>query len=279
MLRKIFLLVPVLLSLGGCCANSFNKGSIGSPKYTNKSAATTDLNQENLRALNSTTNKSKIGTIRMQALRDTALSVGARGGLAYRATEINNILARYEKTLSRVFNFQHMLLDNNVLPPVLLEARNTLNLTGEDIIRISDRQYQIYKQARFVTAPPTWRDYLWLNYSKPETPDKTMLPRTKAEKIVWEKYIDDGWKSGVLQAELIYKENVARIKRDYDGMIRYRKLLDQNMVSAPFVASLDLGITGDAENMNVNDRVLRITAFPSLQQDGNQWKTEIIAHE
>lgn len=267
MLKKVMVLVLVGYSCVGCA------------RYTSKSNEITVLNQQNLRTLHSTTNKSDIGTIRMQALRDTALSVGARGGLASRAKEINNVLLGYEKTLNRVFNFHRMLLDNNVLPPILLEARDTLSLTGDDIIRIADRQYQIYKQARFVTAPPTWNDYLWLNYGKPETPDKTMLPRTKAEKIVWQKFIDDGWKSGVLQAELIYKENIARIKRDYTGMIRYRTLLDQNMVSAPFVASLDLGITGDANNMNVNDRVLRITAFPSLQIDGDKWKTETIIHE
>ena len=51
------------------------------------------------------------------------------------------------------------------------------------------------------------------------------------------------------------------------------------MVSAPFVATLDLGITGNKSNLTINDRVLRITAFPSLQTDGSQWKTEIRPYE
>ena len=223
--------------------------------------------------------KTKINNIRIQALRDTALSVGARGGLASRANEINQFLLGYENYLSRVFNFYGMLLDNNVLPPVLVEARKTLSLTGNDIIRIADRNYQILHQAKFVTSPPTWRDYLWMDYHSPETPDKSLLPKNTAEQAIWSKYIDEGWEAGIVQASSIFQENINRLKRDYDGMIRYRRLLAQNMVSAPYVATLDLGITGDGSNLTVNDRVLRITAFPSLQADGSVWKTEITPHE
>ena len=60
-----------------------------------------------------------IGAIRFQSLQDTALSIGARGGLAFRSCELNKLLLRNEKLLNRVFNFNAMLLDKNVLPPVL----------------------------------------------------------------------------------------------------------------------------------------------------------------
>jgi defect-in-organelle-trafficking protein DotC len=51
------------------------------------------------------------------------------------------------------------------------------------------------------------------------------------------------------------------------------------MVTPPFVSSIELGITGDRNNLTVNDRILKITAFPSLQTDGSQWKTEIKTHD
>ena len=38
---------------------------------------------------------------------------------------------------------------------------------------------------------------------------------------------------------------------------------------------LDLGITGGGSDLTVNDRVLRITAFPALQNRWPEWKTEI----
>jgi defect-in-organelle-trafficking protein DotC len=220
-----------------------------------------------------------VGALRASSLRETALSLGARGGLAERAQYINGILLNYEPLLAKIFNFYGLLLDNDILPPVLIEGRNTLNLTGNDAIRIADRNYKILAQARFVTAPPTWREYLWMNFDVPEMPDRSLLPRSKPERIMWERDLEEGWQAGLKQGDLIYTENINRLVRDYKGMIMYRHLLAQNIVSPPYVASLDMGITGNGQDMTINDRVLRITAFPALQSDGEGWKTEIHTYE
>lgn len=62
-------------------------------------------------------------------------------------------------------------------------------------------------------------------------------------------------------------------------MILYRKLLAQGMITPPFVSSIELGITGDRNNLNVNDQIFKITAFPSLQTDPSQWKTKITLND
>lgn len=252
--------------------------SNGCSRY--RSIDTNPVHLEDLKSLSANNfAKTHLGVIRAQAIRDTALSVGARGGLAWRAAEINKVLTYNEKKLYRLFNFNAMMLDKNVLPPVLLEGRNTLTLGGTDTIRIADRTFIILSQAKFVTAPPIWRDYLWLCHAVPETPDRSLLPRTREERAVWSRYIEEGWYAGIQQADLIFKENLGRIKRDYEGMIRYRTLLAQRMVSPPFVAELDMGVTGGGADLTVHDRVLRITSFPALQPDSVNWKTEIIPHE
>lgn len=236
--------------------------------------------KENLKnATGKSDTQAAIGVIRAQALRETALSLGARGGLADRAQQINGTLLNYEPLLAKIFQFYGILLDDNILPPVLVEARNTLNLAGNDAIRIADRTYKIIAQARFVTAPPTWREYIWMSYDVPELPDRSLLPRTKPERIMWERDLEEGWQAGLKQADLIYRENVNRLVRDFNGMIMYRKLLAQNMVSPPYVATMDMGVTGNGDDMAVNDRVLRITAFPQLQASGEGWKTEIHTYE
>lgn len=241
---------------------------------------TSNLNSLQTLSYGGTLSQSKVGVLRAQFLRDTALSIGARGGLAWRATQINRILLQHENMLYRLFNFHAMLLDKNVLPPVLIEGRNTLSVGGTDTIRIADRTYQILSQAKFVTAAPTWRDYLWLSYQPPETPDRSLLPRDRVERLVWKNFIEEGWRAGIQQAELIFRENIGRLKRDFEGMVRYRTLLAQNMVSPPFVAELDMGITGGGSDLTVHDRLLRITAFPTLQNNsGQKWKTEITPHE
>lgn len=217
--------------------------------------------------------------IRNIGLRDTALSLGARAGLAWRAAEINTLVARNERHLDLIYNFNSLLLDHNVLPPVLIEGRQTLDQASDDVIRVADRAYTIQAQARFVTMAPTWRDYLKMHFKDPDMPDSSLMPRNEVEKNVWDRYLDEGWQAGVTQGDVIFAENLGRLKRDYEGMVRYHTLLAQNMVSLPFVAQVNLGVTGGDSEMAVNDRILRITTLPRLNTASNEWNALVTADE
>ena len=219
-----------------------------------------------------------MGAIKRQALTEEAASLGARAGLAYRSNQINQMLKQQEQTLDDTYNFRGLILHNNVLPPVLIEGHNSLNLAGPNTIRAAQRTYQIVSPPHFVTAAPTWRDYLWMNYKAPDLPSKALLPSNDAERKIWNASIKQGWQNGVIQGNSIFSTNLGRLKRDYTGMILYRKLLKQNIVSAPFVAQADLGVTDDSEDVRINDRILRITALSSLNPNSSTWKT-IIRHE
>ncbi|MDP3562244.1 MAG: type IV secretion system DotC family protein [Legionellaceae bacterium] len=219
--------------------------------------------------------KATTGKIREMALKETALSLGAQSGLAWRAQIIDDQLVAQTRNLDTIYDFNALLLENNVLPPVLLEGRNTLNLADTQTIRISDRTYKVAKQAHFVTTPPEWRQYLWMDYTKPEYPHVSLLPTTKEEREIWQAYVAKGWQQGVDQANTILEESIARIKEDFTGMILYRKLLAMNMVSPPYVSHVDLGVTGDGEEIHIDDRVLRITALPALNINSNEWKAAI----
>lgn len=224
-------------------------------------------------------NRKKTGRIRQMALRETALSLGAQAGLAWRAKAIDEELTKQTRTLDTIYDFNSLTLEHNILPPVLLEGRNTLNLADNQNIRISDRTYKVSKQAHFVTTPPTWRQYLWLDYVKPEYPNHTLLPKTKVERKVWCMYTAKGWKNGIDQANTILEDNIARIKEDFGGMILYRKLLAMNMVSPPYVSHTDLGVTGDATEIHIDDRVLRITALPALNINSKEWRAAVAKDE
>lgn len=213
--------------------------------------------------------------IRYQAIQETALSLGAQSGLAWESKNIDEQLARQESTLEKIYAFNALILDHNILPPVLLEGRNILNLADTSTIRVADRRYKIARQACFVTTAPNWRQYLWMDYTQPEKPSDTLLPEDKTEQQIWDYYTAIGWSEGVKQAGVIFSNNVARLKEDFNGMILYRKLLAQNMVSPPFVANTDLGVTGDAAEINIDDRVLRITALPQLDADSSHWNAVV----
>jgi len=218
-------------------------------------------------------------SIRLNAIQETALSVGARAGLSWRAKQIDAVLQDNTRHLNQLYNFNAMLLDHDVLPPVLAEGNAVLNLASPDTIRIADRTYKIISQARFVTAAPTWRQYLWMDYSPPEAPDRTLLPKTDEEQQIWDAYIKQGWQDGIKQANQIFQANLNRLTRDYNGMALYRKLLAQNIISKPYVAKTNLGITGGGNSMSINDQVLRITALPQLNANSSAWKPVIATKE
>ncbi len=217
-----------------------------------------------------------INKIRLQALQQTALEVGAQGGLAKQSNDINHDLVAKARQLDQTFNFHPMILHNNVLPPVLVEGRTLLDQSAPDTLRIADHTYKIVKQARFITAPPTWRTYLWMDYKKPAAPDPTLIPQTVQEEKVWKRYVTQGWQQGIEQANTIFNANLARLKQDYAGMVLYRKLLALKMISKPYVATTELGITGDHKQIAINDQLLRITALPQLQTDSDKWRSAII---
>ncbi|MDF1758537.1 MAG: type IV secretion system DotC family protein [Legionellaceae bacterium] len=215
------------------------------------------------------------GKIRVTALKEMALTVGAQSGLASRAKLIDDELVKQTKNLDAIYDFNALILENNVLPPVLLEGRKTFNMADTQTIRISDRTYKVAKQAHFVTTPPGWRQYLWMDYSKPEMPHVSLLPNTKEEREIWYAYVTQGWQNGIDQANTILEESIARIKEDFTGMILYRKLLAMNMVSPPYVSHTDLGVTGDEKEIHIDDKVLRITALPALNMNSNQWRAAL----
>lgn len=259
-MKKITLLFIMMLLLQGCSCQPTSGGGVGSlPELKRLSAKAVKESPQ------------KTGVIRQQALQDTALTLGAQAGLADRAKQINHILEAQDKRLSAAFDFNLLLLPENVLPPVLVEGQSDLKLDTDTSIRLADRTYKILKQARFVTAPPIWRDYIWLKYTNPEVPHNSLLPKNCEEQKIWDKYVAQGWEAGQRQAETIFAENLARLKEDYQGIILYRKLLSQGMVSQPYVGRSELGVTGDSNNMRINDQVLRITALPALQENTKRW--------
>ena len=265
-MTKIIITLALACLLSGCSSTTH-------VQETGKVADLDDLMQ--LYQVDPTQTPDGVNSIRFTALKETAMSVGAQAALAKRSKQMNEILESQEKTLDTIFNFNALLMDDNILPPVLTEGRNTLNQDDPNTLRLADRSYKIIKQAHFVTTPPNWRNYLELQYDFPEKPNRTLLPKNHLEQEVWEEYILNGWEEGLQQARTIFTDNLARLKLDMNGIILYRILLAQHMVSPPYVAKTELGVTGGSDELHVNDHALRITALPSLKPDSSTWKPAV----
>lgn len=221
--------------------------------------------------------EAKIPRLRLDAMKASALSYGTQAGLARRTYEIRQTIEARASQLNRIYDFCGLMLERSVIPPVLAESRGTVQVTGPDLLRVSDATYQIVAQARFSTACPSWRDYLitGVTFQMPDN-DVTLAPRDADEQRFWQAQVSQGWTAGVQQADQVFQAELARLDRDYKGMVLYRHLLTQRMVSLPFVAESNLGVTGDGNRLTINDRVLRITAMPQLETRTDQWRAPLL---
>lgn len=269
MIQKHLLLCICFLALVSCATYQENLDNID----------TTNLAQlENIRVAPRPrlSNNSELSGLRITSLEDSAMGLGAQGGLAWAAAKLNAQMNQDRRYLDTIYNFNGMVLSHGVLPPVLVEANNSLNLDDPDTVRVADKTYRIVAQARFATTPPNWREYLLLPYDKPALPNRTLLPRSSEEQQIWRRSIRLGWEKGIQQAYNIFQQNLGRLKRDFRGMMIYRKLLQQNMINAPFVARTELGVTGDGTDMRINDQVLRIVEHPKLQTNTKHWQAVVV---
>ena len=209
---------------------------------------------------------------RARAMRESALAYGARAGLADAAVSINARLQTSAAELSRTYDFNRVLIAGpdkvQILPPVISQAKDVWDVADAGkAVRTADSVYEIVRQARFVSTPPVWQAYLLRTYVAPEPPARALLPNDRKERQRWEGWVAEGFAKGREQASMIFKEDLSRLERDFTGMVRYKALLDQGMVSAPTVSDERLGNTGTGEDMRVNDRAVRIDKTPKLRVD------------
>ena len=214
--------------------------------------------------------------IRFEAVREGALSYGARGGLAWRTYEIRMEMETRARYLDQVFDFRQLLIaaPSGLLiePPIIGESVDAMNIEQGGLeAAVADRYYNISRNARIVSAPRTWRAYLERQWGEVTPPPDLLRPETADERKKWEEYFDRGWKAGVEQADDIFQADLNKLTADYQGMVRYRTLLSQGMVSPPYALQVDRGVTGGGNEMRVGDRAVSITGLPALQPETQEW--------
>jgi defect-in-organelle-trafficking protein DotC len=215
---------------------------------------------------------------RQTILYDAGLAYGARGGLAARASAINEMLRRYEPTLDSVYNFDDVILRRPgsriiMRPPVVSEAEMAMALgDGGQIARETACVYSITKIAQLGSAAPNWRTYLVRTWEQPGRPADAVLPRTAQEAQYWNKYVAEGWAEGERQGNEIFLNDLGRLQRDITGMARYRVLLRAGVVANPRVATKQQMVDGGGSELRAGDRIVTITAQPGLQANAAAWR-------
>jgi defect-in-organelle-trafficking protein DotC len=137
---------------------------------------------------------------------------------------------------------------------------------------VADRIYNINRNARIVSSARNWRAYLEREWGIVQSPPQVLLPRNDDERELWAKFLSQGWDEGVKQADEIFQADLNKLIADYTGMIRYRKLLAQGIVSPPYALQIDRGVTGGGSEMRVGDRAVQITGPSELQTGAYEWQ-------
>ena len=215
--------------------------------------------------------------IRRDAQREAALSFGARGGLAKRNFEIMQSMKGYSEALDRVFDFRQLLIQAPsglmIEPPIISESSDALVVVDNGMeAAVSDKIYNISKNAKITTAPRDWRHYIQQDWSEVKPPPSILWPRNQEEEINWSKWVDEGWEQGYQQADDMFETNLNRLLNDFNGMVRYRMLLAKGLVSSPFALHEDRGVTGGGSEMRVGDRAIRITGPSQFNTSSDAWK-------
>ena len=212
---------------------------------------------------------------RAGAMRAAALSFGARAGLARRGWEISRMLDRHGPQLSNIFRFRDLLLKEGgfrVMPPVAAETRQAFRL-GRDGDRAASaaRVVRILARARFVSAPPDWRDYLVRSWPKAEAPVSVLFPRDRAERRRWEAWLAEGWRAGVKLADEVFAADVDRLSRDFQGILLWKRLRLARMATAPSVRLGDAAVSGGGRAMRIDEEFARLDKRARLVPRVSVW--------
>ena len=215
--------------------------------------------------------------IRKDALKEAAISYGARGGLAYRTWHIKKSLEARAHYLDKIFNFRALLIaaPSGFLmePPIVSESiDNMLIENGGQTAAVADTIFNINKNVEIVSASRNWRQYLDRDWGTIDTPPEVLKPNSAEERVIWKEYVAKGWREGETQADEVFEMDLNALVADFNGMVRYRKLLAQGMITPPFTQQVDRGVTGDGTFARIGDRAVSITDIPKLVTGSDVWQ-------
>lgn len=219
----------------------------------------------------------KVTDIRTQLLTGIGHTVGFRGGMAARGHELIEGLKGRESALDAMYKFAPLLAKNGTLPPVIVEARD-LSAFTPDQIRTANRVYKIEREERFVSVPPTWRDYLYVGLpvrQSVDLPSFEARPQDEEEQVIWQAAVREGWSDGYKQADAVLEANFHRLTRDFTGMHLYSTLLQADMITTTRVAESQQTVTGDGGQLMLGDKLRRVTDRAKFVTDPGKWRPTV----
>lgn len=222
----------------------------------------------------------KIPEIRRSAVADGAMTYGSRKGYQRRSWEITKILEDRGPVLSQVYDFTRVV-DHApggagiVVPPIVSFGTRafTVDAKGQEAA-VADAYLTIVKPGRLARTAPIWQEYLAFTSPDPEEPARSLLPVNDEEANLFRRKFNEGWAQGRKLADDELEARLARLQRDYHGMLQYRKLVADNMMDRMVLSNADFGVTSGNDEMRIGSRVVKITSQAQFQKNPSRWSVK-----
>lgn len=171
------------------------------------------------------------GPARDQLVSRTARTAGIRDGYAAEAERINKSLVNMGSWLDQHYPFPNLMIGQYVVPPVVILTGDRVERNGPRVLELTLGRFEIYSPAKVMAQPPSWRGYLFMQ-SDPSN-GIALRPRTKEDGKAWDKGYGAGLAVGIAEARASFEEAERRMRRDYEGMMRYHDLASRGAISLP----------------------------------------------
>lgn len=209
--------------------------------------------------------------LRIKVVEDTAMAAGIQAGVAWKYRKLFDEFEKRDTELCQIFDFGLLLLEGDVLPPVIVEVGPAIRVEKKSAYTSVIKHYKIIEDARFTSVPISWRDYFSYKFTNKESINAVLLPKNEQEKEIWKSKTREGFKKGVEHATILFLSQFSKLVRDFRGMILYHKLVKQNIITPPTIARGDYRTTVKDKELMIGERVFRVVMDSSFQ-DEKEWK-------
>lgn len=178
--------------------------------------------------------------VRDLAMREAALGSAVQAGTKWRYQRIiSDVVLPNEALLDEMFDFEPLVGREGslvVVPPVVTSSGEALSVHSDVSASSQGKSYRLVRGGRMVSVIPHWRHYLMELPDGPKGLHHALLPKSGPELGRWRGWVDQGWERGIKRADELFEENVARLARDYAGMMLFRRLAAESLASGPITA-------------------------------------------
>lgn len=219
-----------------------------------------------MKAARTSEKNTAVNLMRPAAIREAAQTVTLQTAIAHRYKQLGAATEQHSAILDAAFDFSPLLMthgDALIMPPLLTRAGASMRVEDTATVTTAETTYELLAPARYVSTIPNWREFLMVDaFPAPEKPNPAVMPKNDKERAIWRAAVREAWEQGVAEADQLYADNVARMAREYRGVMLYHLLTAQHLLSRVNTASADLGMkTSDQGNkLNIGQKVYRITA-------------------